>query len=90
MTISIITSIIVWAITGALGAVVTYLGMRYKKVVKENDALKNGMTIENEKEIDEMSATEMLVRSIREYLKKCKSLDELDEFLANLLAKKEK
>lgn len=43
MTISIITSIIVWAITGALGAVVTYLGMRYKKVVKENDALKNGM-----------------------------------------------
>lgn len=48
------------------------------------------MTIENEKEIDEMSATEMLVRSIREYLKKCKSLDELDEFLANLLAKKEK
>lgn len=48
------------------------------------------MAIDNEKEIDEMSATEMLVRSIREYLKKCKSLDELDEFLVSLLAKKEK
>ena len=43
MTVSIITSIVVWAITGALGALVTYLGMRYKKVLKENSALKNGM-----------------------------------------------
>lgn len=43
MTVSIITSIVVWAITGALGALVAYLGMRYKKVLKENSALKNGM-----------------------------------------------
>ena len=43
MTVSIITSIIVWAITGALGAFTTYLGMRYKKVTRENNALKNGM-----------------------------------------------
>ena len=43
MTVSIITSIIVWAVTGALGAFTTYLGMRYKKVTRENDALKNGM-----------------------------------------------
>ena len=43
MTVSIITSIIVWAITGALGALTTYLGMRYRKVTRENDALKNGM-----------------------------------------------
>lgn len=43
MTVSIITSIIVWAITGALGALTTYLGMRYKKATRENDALKNGM-----------------------------------------------
>ena len=43
MTVRIITSIVVWAITGALGALVTYLGMRYKKVLKENSALKNGM-----------------------------------------------
>lgn len=42
------------------------------------------------KEIDEMSATEMLVRSIREYLKKCTSLEELDEYLAKILEKKEK
>ena len=48
------------------------------------------MTNDNEKELEEMSATEMLIRSIREYLKKCKSLEELDEFLANILAKKEK
>ena len=45
------------------------------------------MTNDNEKELEEMSATEMLIRSIREYLKKCKSLEELDEFLANILAK---
>ena len=32
-----------WAITGALGAFTTYLGMRYKKVTRENNALKNGM-----------------------------------------------
>lgn len=43
MTVSIITSIIVWAITGALGALTTYLGMRYKKVTRENNALKNGV-----------------------------------------------
>lgn len=43
MTVSIVTSIVVWAITGLLGALVTYLSMRYKKVLKENDALKNGM-----------------------------------------------
>lgn len=48
------------------------------------------MTNDNEKELEEMSATEMLIRSIREYLKKCKSLEELDAFLANILAKKEK
>jgi len=39
MTVSIITSIIVWAITGVLGALTTYLGMRYKKVTRENNAL---------------------------------------------------
>lgn len=43
MTVNIITNIVVWAITGLLGSLVTYLAMRYKKVQKENDALKNGM-----------------------------------------------
>lgn len=43
MTVSIITSIIVWAITGVLGALTTYLGMRYKKLTRENNALKNGV-----------------------------------------------
>ncbi len=40
---NIVTNIIVWAITGALGAVSTYLGMRYKNMKKENSALKEGM-----------------------------------------------
>ncbi len=35
MTVSIVTSIIVWAITGALGALSTYFGVRYKKMKKE-------------------------------------------------------
>lgn len=43
MTVNIVTSIIVWVITGVLGSLVTYLGMRYKKVLKENNALKTGM-----------------------------------------------
>lgn len=43
-----------------------------------------------EKEIDEMSATEMLVKAIREYIKKCKTLQEVDEYLAKILEKKEK
>lgn len=43
MTVSIVTSIIVWVITGALGALSTYFGVRYKKMKKENNALKNGV-----------------------------------------------
>lgn len=40
---SIVGSIVVWAITGVLGALVTYFGVRYKTMRKENSALKNGM-----------------------------------------------
>lgn len=40
---NIVGNIIVWAITGVLGALVTYFGVRYKTMKKENNALKNGM-----------------------------------------------
>lgn len=39
----IVVSIIIWALTGLLGALVSFLGIRYKKVTKENSALKKGM-----------------------------------------------
>lgn len=39
----IVVSIIVWALTGVLGAIASYFGIRYKKVAKENSAMKNGM-----------------------------------------------
>lgn len=43
MAEGIIKSIVTWALTGLLGALVTYFAMRYKQVSKENCALKNGM-----------------------------------------------
>lgn len=43
MEVQIVVSIIVWALTGVLGALASFFAIRYKTVSKENKALKNGM-----------------------------------------------